>query len=235
MSGRVPSVVLLAALLVSLSIPRAQAKFAYFQDFSSRYDSSPLLAMGCTVCHPDGDTGKYTLYGADFKAKSGTPAQRMAAVEPLDSDDDKATNLQEITAGTDPSDNTKTPPKPQVASILRQNPAAQFTTAASVIWRVTFSEAVSGVAAADFALHEFPGGTLAGYSITSVAAVAGTGNKSFDVTVNTGTGSGELRLDVAAGAVILNTGGMNLGNIPYTTGQTYKIRPNAVRGWAVYK
>ncbi len=69
---------------------------------------------------------------------------------------------------------------------------ANPTHALSVDFRVTFSEAVSGVDAADFSATS--GGALSGASVSGVTG-AGT---TYTVTVGTGTGDGTLRLDVAA-------------------------------------
>ncbi len=132
---------------------------------------------------------------------------------------------------TDPSGNTSefsgdlalsnpdtTPPT--VASVTRLTPTAQFTNAASVVYRVTFSEHVNFVTATDFALVDVSN-ALTGDSITSVSTSTGT---TIDVTVNTGTaGTGDLRLDVpSAGSTIKDDAG-NLLATNYTTGQVYTI------------
>lgn len=109
---------------------------------------------------------------------------------------------------------------PTVTSISRLNPAEQITSAASVIYRVMFSERVNNVSTADFTLVDVSG-TINGESITSVSASSGT---TFDVTVNTGTsGSGNLRLDVLVpGANITDDAGNNL-SASFTGGQVYTI------------
>ena len=62
---------------------------------------------------------------------------------------------------------------------MRQTPTSSPTNADSLTWRVTFSEAVSNVDAADFAVS----GTTA--TVTAVAAVSGvTGG--YDVTASGG-------------------------------------------------
>lgn len=72
---------------------------------------------------------------------------------------------------------------PTVVSIDTQNPSGSTTNADSLTFRVTFSEAMSGVDANDFTVS----GTTT--TISSVVAVAGSGNKQFDVTIS---GGGDL-------------------------------------------
>ena len=67
---------------------------------------------------------------------------------------------------------------PRVASIVRQNPTVSPTNADSLTWRVTFSEAVSNVNAADFAVS----GTTA--TVTAVAVSGLTG--AYDVSASGG-------------------------------------------------
>ncbi len=77
---------------------------------------------------------------------------------------------------------------PTVAGIVRQVPTDAVTTADAVMFRVTFSEAVTGVDKADFALS----GTAAAESaITSVTAVD---QKTYDVRVTTADGTLSLAL-----------------------------------------
>jgi hypothetical protein len=78
---------------------------------------------------------------------------------------------------------------PTVSSINRAN-ADPTNTAGNVSWTVTFSESVTGVNAADFALvNTGLGGTPA------ITTVTGSG-ASYTVTASTGTGSGTLRLNL---------------------------------------
>lgn len=102
---------LAAAVLLALLLPSpAQARSSYLDAFIKRYPTSTLGAlnsMHCTLCHPGNNTSKFTLFGAAFKGKSGTPDARLAAIEGLDSDADTYSNLTEIKASTDPSDPAK--------------------------------------------------------------------------------------------------------------------------------
>jgi hypothetical protein len=110
---------------------------------------------------------------------------------------------------------------PIVNSINRQSPSTQTTSAASVTYRVTFSEAVSGVDASDFTATAVSGpvsGTAA-----SVAVVGTTGDI-YDVTVTSITGSGTLRLDLKASGTGITDAAGNTINGGYSNGDTYIIQ-----------
>lgn len=99
---------------------------------------------------------------------------------------------------------------PAVSSIARVNPTP--TALASVSWTVTFSENVTGVDAADFALVQ--AGGVNGALITAVTPVSGT---VYTVTASTGTGSGTLGLNLVDDDSIIDAvsnplGGTGAGN-----------------------
>ena len=109
---------------------------------------------------------------------------------------------------------------PVVLSILRAD--ANPTTADSVHFNVTFSEAVSGVDAGDFVLTTT--GSLSGASITGLSGSANT----YTITVAAGSGNGTLRLDLIDNDSILDSanqplGGAGAGNGNFTTGEMYTI------------
>ena len=104
---------------------------------------------------------------------------------------------------------------PTVVSSVRADPNP--TSATSVHFMVTFSEAVTGVDTADFSLTTT--GTL---SSASVTGVSGSGT-TYTVTVSTGKGCGTLRLDIHVSATITDGVGNTLGGLPYTSGETYTI------------
>ena len=120
-------------------------------------------------------------------------AQQVTVTAAQDSDavDDSATISHAVTGGdyaavtadsvvvTVDDDETADTTAPRVASIARQNPTSSPTNADSLTWRVTFSEAVSNVNAADFAVS----GTTA--TVTAVAAVSGV-TGAYDVTASGG-------------------------------------------------
>lgn len=108
---------------------------------------------------------------------------------------------------------------PSVVSITPLD--ADPSSAATLRWSVSFSEAVSGVGTQDFALTR--GGTLSGGSVTSVT---GSG-ASYTVTASTGTGSGALGLNAVDDDSITDVlsrplGGPGTGNGNFS-GQTYTI------------
>jgi hypothetical protein len=109
---------------------------------------------------------------------------------------------------------------PTVASITLASPNP--TSKTSVDFTVTFSKYVTGVDASDFALTS----TTLGASITEVINVDGS---SYTVKVNTGTGNGTIRLDVADDNSIKDTltnplGGLSVGDGDFTGGETYTVQ-----------
>lgn len=109
---------------------------------------------------------------------------------------------------------------PTVSSILRAD--ADPTNAGSVDFTVIFSESVSNVDVADFSL------TTTGVSGASVLSVAGSGSV-YTVTVNTGSNSGTIRLDVPNTATINDLSGTAL-TAAFTTGQAYTIDKDGPTG-----
>ena len=110
------------------------------------------------------------------------------------------------------------PPVVNSVTRLDLNPSS----ASSVRYRVSFSEAVTGVGTNDFALN-----VTGGISGASVSAVSGSGSMRT-VTVNTGTGTGTLRLNVADNDSIVDgsgnpLGGGGSGNGNFTSGEIYDV------------
>ncbi|HLO32604.1 MAG TPA: cellulase family glycosylhydrolase [Anaerolineales bacterium] len=95
--------------------------------------------------------------------------------------------------------------------------------AASVDFKVIFSEPVTGVGISDFRL------TTSGVSGAHILEVAGSGND-YIVSINTGSGNGTIRLDVVDDDSIIEMddahtplGGNGLGNGNFTFGETYGV------------
>ncbi|WP_266204893.1 LamG-like jellyroll fold domain-containing protein [Pontibacter kalidii] len=111
---------------------------------------------------------------------------------------------------------------PAVLSINRQSPTTSITEATNITFRTTFSEPVTGVDRGDFNLTEVSGSVTGILSPDAVAAV-GTAGSTYDVTVNSVSGNGVLRLDLKSNETgIADTAG-NAISSGYTAGQTYTI------------
>ncbi len=114
---------------------------------------------------------------------------------------------------------------PRVLSVKRSE--ASPTALATVHFAVTFSEPVTGVNAADFAL------TTPGIISAAISAVSGSGAV-YTVTVTTGSGSGRIRLNVVDNDSIIDgashpLGGAGVGNGAFTTGEIYVLRPASLK------
>ncbi len=104
---------------------------------------------------------------------------------------------------------------PFIASSTRAD--GNPTAVDNVNFTVNFSKPVTGVDAADFAL------TTTGVTDASITDVSGSG-ASYTIGVNTGSGDGTIRLDVAANANITDLLGSPLiDSLPYTSGAFYTI------------
>ncbi|MBI3358313.1 MAG: autotransporter-associated beta strand repeat-containing protein [Nitrospirae bacterium] len=109
---------------------------------------------------------------------------------------------------------------PTVLSIVKSS--VDPTNAASVNFTVTFNDSVTGVDATDFVL------TTSGVSGASVGTVTGSGT-TYTVPVNTGSGSGTIRLDITDNDTIVS-GGNPLGGTGvqnFTSGETFTIDKTA--------
>jgi len=104
---------------------------------------------------------------------------------------------------------------PVVNSIIRAS--SNPTSASSVDFTVSFSEAVMGVDASDFSLTT--SGILTG---TAIIDVSGT-NATYTITVATGSGGGDLRLDVPITADITDLSDNPLSGLPYESGESYTV------------
>lgn len=123
------------------------------------------------------------------------------------------------------------PSPPSVVSVMRAGSSP--SSAASVIFSVTFSENVSGVDTADFAVN------AVGVSNAAVTGLSGSGSL-YTVTVNTGNGNGTIRLDVVDNNSIVDAassplGGAAVGDGSFTSGEVYNIEKTTFTTdtWAV--
>ena len=116
------------------------------------------------------------------------------------------------TVSTVPADTTP----PTVSSIERHNPAVENTDSQTLVYRVTFSENVTGADAADFALSSGSTGT------GSIASLTGSGSQ-YLVTVSATT-DGTYNLDLSPGHEITDTANNPLADTaPTGTDHTYTV------------
>jgi hypothetical protein len=120
---------------------------------------------------------------------------------------------------SDSSSSDQSPP--EVVSLNRQSPAPDTTNATSVTFRITFSEPVTGVNPLDFSL------TTSGSASGNIATVTQVGSGiTYDVVVNSITGTGNLRLDLNASGTGIGDIAGNLITTGFITGESYTIQPN---------
>jgi len=181
-------------------------------DFSASTAPGPLGADVTEVAPLDGTT--YHVAVGGMTGPGDVIASLLAGVVT-----DAAGNPNAPSTSTD---NTVTfdPVVPIVTGVRRAAPDP--TNAASLPFTVTFAKPVSGVDATDFTLTT--DGTLSG---ASVAGVSGSG-ATWTVTVDTGSGSGTLRLDVVDDDSIRDAaanplGGPGAGNGDFTAGELYTV------------
>ena len=156
-------------------------------------NSQPTASVTVTPSRTGSSDVTFSPPTLTFTALNWNTAQQVTVTAAQDSDavDDSATISHAVTGGdyaavtadsvvvTVDDDETADTTAPRVASIVRQNPTSSPTNADSLTWRVTFSETVSNVNAADFAVS----GTTA--TVTAVAAVSGV-TGAYDVTASGG-------------------------------------------------
>ena len=159
-----------------------------------------------------GETGVYdvTVSGGDLASFTGTVTLDFASGRDIQ---DEAGNALAATPppGVNANSYVVDHTAPQVVSIARQTPGTSPTNADSLTWRVTFSEAVTNVDAADFTVG---GGSTA--TVSNVEAVSGETGV-YDVTVSGGDladRNGTVTLDFASGQDIADEVGNGLSDTP---------------------
>ena len=104
---------------------------------------------------------------------------------------------------------------PAVTSINRYDPYISNTGGTSVVFRVTFNSAVSGLDAADFVV------TATGSAVGTITTVTPLTAYAYNVTIGSITGTGTIRLDLAAsGTGITGPGGAPIAG-GFTSGESY--------------
>ena len=113
---------------------------------------------------------------------------------------------------------------PTAISVNRQPETTLVVSGASTVFRVTFSESVTGVDTTDFNLLKV--GTVTG----TVASISGSG-ASYDVTVNGISGFGTLRLDLKHTGTGIVDGASNALADGFDNGQVARVGTAAAIGW----
>src|SRR5207247_2092393 len=177
--------------------------------------SSFALTSTVTGASITGVSGSGTTYTVTVNTGTGSGTLRLdGATDPNVVDAAGNANASTFIAG---ESYTIDKTAPTVVSSVRANPDP--TAAANVDFTVTFSESVTGVDTADFAL------TTTGITGASVSNVTGSGT-TYTVTVNSGSGDGTIRLDVQNDGTIKSGTNVPL-SAPFTTGDVYTIDKTA--------
>ena len=92
---------------------RVQAFQFYLNQFNGEYGTIGTKLDRCSTCHAGETNFNLNSYGDDFASNGAS----FLAIEPLDSDGDSFSNLDEILALTFPGDANDTPPPPAVPDI----------------------------------------------------------------------------------------------------------------------
>ncbi|MDP0500109.1 MAG: Ig-like domain-containing protein [Verrucomicrobiota bacterium JB022] len=108
---------------------------------------------------------------------------------------------------------------PTIPSLVRYQPASSATSASTLVYRVTWSEAVTGFDVDDLAL------SLEGSGMTgTIASVTPISDSVYDVTVTGAGGDGRIRLDRAENSTVWDFAGNQASSRSYTGGQSYAMR-----------
>ncbi len=165
----IPLLLLLAAIFLALG-GTAHAYGTYRSAFNSKYGTAGTQLDTCDTCHEPGNTSAWNPYGNDIMTRtSGVIADRLAAVESLDSDGDTYTNIVEINARTFPGNSASFPvlsdtTPPTISSTTPASGAAGVAVNAAV--SATFSEGVNNVSATTFTLAPVAGGAAVPGTVT---------------------------------------------------------------------
>ena len=116
-----------------------------------------------------------------------------------------------------------------VVSINRKKPISSTTVASSLVYRASFSEKVTGVDSSDFVLTLLSGNVTG--KVFSVTAADTIGN-AYDITVNSVTGDGVLRLDLKPDSTnIFDAAGNKMAG-GFTNGESYTLVQSSLHGFS---
>ncbi len=186
-----------------------------FSEAVAYVDATDFDVSGTTatleVSAVSGVTGAYdvTASGGDLASVTDTVTLTFVESHGIRDEPGRGNALRNITpTGANEVSYAVDNTAPTVASIVRQAPASSPTNADDLTWRVTFSEEVTNVDAADFAVS----GTTA--TVTAVAAVTSV-TGAYDVTAsgsNLADLNGTVTLSFAAGQSIQDEANNALAN-----------------------
>lgn len=188
-----------------------------FSETPSGFAASDITSTGGTLSGLTVDSGDNKVYTATFtpdanaQSLSGSLSIAAGTFKNASDQDNLASNTLTITGDT---------LRPTITSIERQTPALETTNADTLVYRVTFSEAVTGVDASDFAVS----GTTA-----SVSSVVSAGGNAYELTLSGGDLSdlnATVTLSLASGQNITDSAGNTLSNTTPGTNQVTYIVDN---------
>lgn len=187
-----------------------------FSETPSGFEDGDITIAGGTLSGLTVDSGNDKVYTATFtpdanaQSLSGSLSIAAGTFKNASDQDNLASNTLTISGDT---------LRPTITSIERQTPALETTNADTLVYRVTFSEAVTSLDTGDFSVS----GSTA--TVTSVSQ-AGTGN-AYDVTLSGGDLAdlnATVTLSLASGQNITDSAGNTLSNTtPGTNQVTYVV------------
>ena len=184
-----------------------------FSEAVSNVNAADFSVTGTTATHAAFKVTAMTrvyaviVSGGDLAGLDATVTLAFASGQDIE---DAAGNALTNTTptGTNENDYVVDNTAPRVASIERNNPSLSPTNADSLIWRVTFDEAVTGVESGDFSVTGTAGNVLSvqriGTTSTYLIGLSGGDLAGLDATVTLAFASGQ-DIEDAAGNALTNT------------------------------
>jgi LPXTG-site transpeptidase (sortase) family protein len=199
---------------------------ATFSEAVQNVDTADFIVNGTTTATVSNvavvSTSVYdiTVSGGDLASFNGTVGLNLAGGQNIQ---DLAGNA--LPAGEPTTDETYTVDNsvPSITSFTRQLPATTPTNADSLVFRVTFSEAVQNVDTTDFAVN--------GTTTATISTVAVVSTSIYDVTVSGGdlaSFNGIVGLNLAGGQNIQDLAGNALPAGEPSTDETYTVDNTAL-------
>lgn len=170
-------------------------------------DAGTTLSYSATLT--DGSAlPAWLQFDAASRTFSGTPGADGAISVRVTASDGSLSVYDDFTL-------TITQAPPEVTGIVRAGGAAQWTNADTLVFTVTFSEAVTGVDASDFSL------STTGTAVGSLTAIQTSDNITYSVTLTGISGDGTLRLNLNASGTGIANGNASPIAGGYSSGEIY--------------